>query len=103
MAEPVSMATILAISALGQAASAGGASYFGGKAADRQARLQQQQWQSEFDFQKDQAAKIEAERRRQALQQAPGTSMSWLQMLQGLSQGSAKPTSLDAIGYLARR
>lgn len=100
MAEPVSLATIMAISALGSAASSGGSGYFAGQEARRQAALQKQQFDKQFEFNKDISTKQLAAQRRAELRNAPGTSMSWLQAMQALAQGASRPTSLDALGYL---
>ena len=98
------MAAPLAIPLIAIAASAAGAglnSYLGAKDSDK--KLNYQKYIDRLNLQ--QQADITKQNREQLTyqnrQSAPGQSLNWLQMIQGLRSGNSKPTGLDVMKLLA--
>lgn len=104
----LSPATVELISLLGKSAAGAGAAYLTEEEKKRQAILDKQQkdeerrllWNQNNFNQGIQNQQMAANRRAE-VRSAPNSSLGWVQMLQGIGQGSSKANPLDTLRLMA--
>lgn len=76
--------------------------YFQGKSQEDAMKWDKKKWLREMQERDEDQAESSRRYRDESTRNAPGNSLNMLSGLTSLSQGMAKPTSLDYLGYLAR-
>lgn len=103
--EPISAGTMLAITALSSLAQAGGAGamgYFQGKSQEDAIKWDKKKWLREMQERDEDQAQNNLRYREEKVAAAPANSLNMLSGISNLSQGMAKSSPLDYLGYLAR-